>query len=361
MQREGAVVTRLTATANAQYFPSPPEVVARVAAMIRPASHGGRVAVRLLDPCAGTGAALRQLADAVGGETYGVELESDRYEEAATLLDHALPGSALSARIEEGAFSCLFLNPPYDEDMEAKRLEHTFLTATTKYLRPGGLLVYIVPQRRLANSARYLAGHYRNLACWRFPDGLFERFGQVVVLGTRREEVAADTSLRTTVEAWATGRLAELPVAGDAGQQRTLPVLPAGEVLFTSFAFDPAEAAAEARRTGLWTHAALMERLWPPEERRVRPLMPLRRGHLAVMIAAGFLDNILLDSGGRRLLVKGRTYKVSVPAYSPDADVDVEREVMRTSVVALDLRSGEVEVIDTGSGADNASGEAAAA
>src|SRR5690606_8537221 len=141
------------------------------------------------------------------------------------------------------------------------------------YLRPGGLLVYIVPQRRLANSARYLAGHYRDLACWRFPDGLFDCFGQVVVLGTRREEVAGDTALLATVEGWATGPLPVLPVASDATQQRTLPVLPAGEVRFTSFAFDPAEAAGEARRTGLWAHAALMERLWPPEERRVRPLM----------------------------------------------------------------------------------------
>jgi len=352
-------MTRLEATASAQYFPTPPEVVARIAALVRPASHGGRVAVRLLDPCAGTGAALKQLADGVGGETYGVELESDRYEEAATLLDHALPGSALSARIEEAAFSCLFLNPPYDVDLDAKRLEHTFLTATTKHLRVGGLLVYIVPQRRLASSARYLAAHYRDLACWRFPDGLFERFEQVVVLGTKREQPTSDTSLRATVESWATGPLPELPAAGDAGSQRTLPILPTGDVLFTSFAFDPAEAAAEARRSGVWAHAALMERLWPPEERRVRPLMPLRRGHLAVMIAAGFLDNILLDSDGKRLLVKGRTYKVSVPVFSPDPDVEVEREVMRTSVVALDLRTGEVEVIDTGSGDTSAEATAA--
>jgi hypothetical protein len=37
--------------------------------------------------------------------------------------------------------------------------------------------------------------------------------------------------------------------------------------------------------------------------------MPLRRGHLAVLIAAGFLNNILLEAGDRRVVVKGRTYK----------------------------------------------------
>ena len=339
---------RLESLAVGGYFPTPPEVVSRIAAMIRPATHGGRVAVRLIDPCAGTGAALQQLAAAVGGETYGIELEADRYEEAAAALDHALPGNALAARIEEGGFSCLFLNPPYDVDLDARRLEHTFLTAMTKVLRPGGMLIYIVPQRRLATSARYLAGHYRDLACWRFPDGLRERFEQAVVFGTLREAPVSDATARATVEAWASNPLPELPIAGAMRQPRTLPVLPAGDVLFTSFNFDAAEAAVEARRSGVWTHAALLERLWPPEERKVRPLMPLRRGHLAVMVAAGFLDSVVLHSGQQRLLVKGRTYKEPVSVYSPDPDVEVEREVMRTSVAVLNLRTGNVEVIDTG-------------
>ena len=64
-------------------------------------------------------------------------------------------------------FSCLFLNPPYDYDDEARRLEHAFLTTITRALCPGGLLVFIIPQRRLVTSARYLAGHYRELACYR--------------------------------------------------------------------------------------------------------------------------------------------------------------------------------------------------
>lgn len=86
----------------------------------------------------------------------------------------------------------------------------------------------------------------------------------------------------------------------------------------------------------------------------MRPLMPLRRGHLAVLIAAGFLNNILLEadpsaSSGqapRRLAVKGRTYKELVPVESGDPEVEIEREVLRTSVVALDLRTGRFEVIE---------------
>ena len=107
-------------------------------------------------------------------------------------------------------------------------------------------------------------------------------------------------------------------------------------------------AAEEARQRGLWTNPALVERFWPAEDRSVRPLMPLRRGHLAVLIAAGFLNNILLEDGSRRVLVKGRVTKVSRSVESADPDVEVEREVLRTSVVMLDLESGCFEDIEHG-------------
>jgi hypothetical protein len=148
--------------------------------------------------------------------------------------------------------------------------------------------------------------------------------------------------------------LPELPSVGSVAPLYDLPALPAGPVLFASQFFDPEAAAGEARERGLWVSPALGERLWPAEERPVRPLMPLRRGHLAVLIAAGFLNNILLEadpsvSSGRaprRLLVKGRTYKELVPVESGDREVEIEREVLRTSVMALDLRTGRFEAIE---------------
>jgi type I restriction-modification system DNA methylase subunit len=81
---------RLEAIAKAGYYPTPPSVVERVAGLIRPAHPTTRRAVRLLDPFRGTGAALRQVADAVVGETYGIEIEGRRAEEEGTTLDHVL-------------------------------------------------------------------------------------------------------------------------------------------------------------------------------------------------------------------------------------------------------------------------------
>lgn len=221
----------------------------------------------------------------------------------------------------------------------------------TRALCPGGLLVFIVPQKRLALSARYLAGHYTRLACYRFPDPDYADFGQVVLMAVKRDGAVGEAHWRAQIEGWASEPLPELPAAGSAEPLYDLPALEAGPVLFASQFFDPEAAAQQARQSGLWASPALAERLWPAEERPVRPLMPLRRGHLAVLIAAGFLNNILLEAGGRRILVKGRTYKEMVPMDSGDPDVEIEREVLRTSVMALDVHTGRFEVIQNGGAA----------
>jgi hypothetical protein len=64
-----------------------------------------------------------------------------------------------------------------------------------------------------------------------------------------------------------------------------VPSLPAGEILFGSLFFEASQAAAEAQRRGVWMQPQLAEQLWPSEEQPIRPLMPLRRGHLALLIA----------------------------------------------------------------------------
>ena len=337
---------RLEGIAKAGYYPTPSSVVERVGALIRPARHSPRQALRLLDPCCGTGAALRQLAHAIGGETYGIEIARDRADEAQAALDHLICGSSFAVRLAHGAFSCLWLNPPYDYDDESKRLEHAFPTTMTRALCPGGVLVFIVPQRRLAVSARYLAAHYARLACYRFPDPEYSVAAQIVLLAVKREGAVGHKDDQLKIEAWSAEALPEIPSSGSVEPLYDLPHLPGGPILFASQIFDPEVAAEEARRSGLWENEALADRLWPAGERRVCPLMPLRPGHLAVLIAAGFLNNILLQAAGRRVLVKGRTYKETIPVESDDPDVEIEREVRRTSVVALDLRSGKFEVIE---------------
>ena len=119
-------------------------------------------------------------------ETFGVELHRDRAEQATDVLDRTLACDLFATTIANNAFGVLFLNPPYDWDREDKRVEHAFLTQTTRYLAEGGLLLFIVPRQRLAVSARYLSSHYRDIRCWAFPNPEREVFDQVVLVGRRK-------------------------------------------------------------------------------------------------------------------------------------------------------------------------------
>lgn len=291
------------------------------------------------------------LAQTLGGESYGIELNAERAEQCRAHLDHLLATSAFSVRLTNGAFSLLWLNPPYDADDDKRRLEHAFLTSLSRALCPGGVLVFLIPQARLAVSARYLAAHYTGFRVYRFPDPEFAAFHQMALVAVKKVQATPDPDSQTRLEAWSIAGPPPLPDGPD-GPPVVVPALPRADILFAPLAFDPHLAAREARRRGVRAQASFAEQLWPPDERPVRPLMPLRRGHLALLIAAGLLNNVVLHKDGRRVLVKGRTRKELVPVGSDEPDTEVECEVLRTSVVVLDLDSGALDVVEQGGTAE---------
>ena len=347
---------RLAAQAKGGYYPTPERVVDLIADLIRtPSDYYNRnlETLRILDPCCGAGDALQRLADNLDRpnsmpiETYGVELHRDRSQEAEKVLHRTLASDLFATSIANGAFGLLLLNPPYDHDAEDKRTEHAFLTQTTRYLAESGLLVFIVPRQRLAVSARYLSTHYGRMRCWAFPAPEREAFDQVVVMGYRKADPVPDAAAESMVHEWSLGEpetLRSYPYP-----EYTPAKTPSGDILFATRTVDPVAAASEARRSGLWASTDITDALWPAGDSRTRPLMPLRRGHMAMLVAAGFLDNLVLEGDGRRILVKGRTSKEMVQVEdSPEKEV--HREKLKTTVVALDLDDGRIEDIESSDG-----------
>ena len=346
---------RLAAQAKGGYYPTPERVVDLIAELIHTPSgyyHRARETIRILDPCCGAGDALQRLAEnldrpnSMSIETYGVELHKDRAEKAENRLHRTLASDLFATSIANGAFGLLLLNPPYDYDSEDKRTEHAFLTHTTRYLAESGLLVFIVPRQRLAVSARYLSTHYGRLRCWAFPDPERKDFDQVVLMGYRKEDPVPDAAAESMVVEWSIGQPEPLRSSRDPYSygEYTPATSPSGDVLFTTRTVDPVAAASEARRSGLWTNTDITDTLWPAGDARTRPLMPLRKGHIAMLVAAGFLNNLVLEGDGRRILVKGRTSK-EMELVEDSPEKEVHREKLRTTVVALDLDDGLIEDI----------------
>jgi predicted RNA methylase len=333
---------------KAGFYPTPNEVVELIVGHIeRPFTTG---AYRLLDPCCGTGEALQILSSRLGiSGTYGVELDGERAKQAGLVLKQALSGSFESMRSIWNGFSLLFLNPPYDADEETTRLEHKFLSKMTPYLRPDGLLVFIIVQKNLIKeTARFLSSHYQNIKAYRFPDPQFERFNQIVLFASKRTPAIRDSYAEAQLNELARKPAKELSILKSS--PRAIYRLPEGASNFAFYSedIDPRLVLGEVRESGLFSEGRTRDMIFPESLPALKPLMPLRKGHLAMLISAGYLNNTLLEYKGRKLLIKGRCTKEQIKFQEDREGMEIliERDVIKTTIKGLVLETGELITIE---------------
>ena len=78
--------------------------------------------------------------------------DANRAEQATDLGIDTLHADALNVRCPAETLSLLYLNPPYGREIgqsHNQRLELVFLEHTYRWLKPGGVLVFIIPQPQL--------------------------------------------------------------------------------------------------------------------------------------------------------------------------------------------------------------------
>lgn len=354
---------RIESLAKAGYYPTPPQALEMLRSKIaaKPPRRRGGDLIRILDPCCGTGEALLSLAHTLNGkrsirrnlpvETYGIEVQAQRAEQARQNLDHLLEADFFRTSIGNNQFSLLLLNPPYDTEAYSpdgrRRTELAYLQRCTPYLAAAGLLIFIIPQNVLGKVNQYLSGYYRQIQCLPFPEEERERFNQVVVLAEKKPSPFPDAASERMISQWADVPPKDL-CQQNAQQQQIYYAEPvyAGSVLFINLELDIAAAVDEARERGILANQTVKHAFWPGNTETVRPLMPLRKGHLAQLIAAGFTDNVELQHGNHTILVKGRITKTWEETLDTPSRT-VQSEKLTASVVALNLHTGKIERIKT--------------
>jgi len=184
---------RFAAAIKGGFYPCPPPAIELALQKIdRPAGGQGSI----LDPCAGEGAALRQLAEGLGlplSRAWAIELEGER----GRGLQANLPGANvlgpgdffLSAIQPAGCFSLCWCNPPFDDEIGGgQRVEYSFLQRATQLLaKPGGILLLVCPERIATQweIRSHLMSHFDHLRVVEFPASC-RRFTEVMVFGVRR-------------------------------------------------------------------------------------------------------------------------------------------------------------------------------
>jgi len=253
----------------------------------------------LLDPCAGTGAALFALTEGAYAKRYGVELDSYRAAEARRTLDEVIQGSAFDTHAPVESFSLVYLNPPYDFEIgegKNQRMERLFLEHVGRWVRPGGVLVMVVPYDRVYECRSVLTPQFRDKTILRLREPEATAYKQVVVFGIRRSRHERDKLNDHTMEqanrrlSDLTRRYEEIPRLGDTPDRLyPVPPSPPARLDYRGLPLDVIEDLVPA--SPAWRQAQRVTHAYRSEFAG-RPLTPLHKGHVGLLCTAGLMNGI---------------------------------------------------------------------
>ena len=258
-----------------------------------------------IDPCVGDGVAFTHLLHGVTAHRYGIEIDANRTEQARALGIETLQGNAMDVRCPPESVSLLYLNPPYDwesGETNNQRLELVFLEHSYRWLKTDGVLLFVIPQLRLAKCARLLSEHFTDLRVFRLTEPACLEYKQIVALAKRRKRYAriSDGALLDGVrylETLAT-KSELMPLADNPEVQYEVPA--SEPVVLTHVGIPLDEVEDLLPESAAYRQAA---RLLLPKLNDVkgRPLTPLHGGHVGLLCTAGMLNGIFGDGEDRHI------------------------------------------------------------
>lgn len=280
----------------------------------------------LLDPCAGKGAALLQLAEELGCDQSGlhaIELDEGRANDLHVSytrlgLDKAkvlAPASMLGCSVSQGGFSMIWLNPPFDDEIGGGgRVETAFLRKATWWLKAGGILCLVCPEHVATNWTvrEILMQWYDCISIEPFPESV-RNYHEVVVYAVKRKTPVKPTDVHWHAIQAPAGTIYRIPESN-------------GPVNFE-----------KSMLTELEMYRALcdspLQRLFqPPKDLPLAsPPLALGAGHRALLLASGQLDGVVAPDGEKPHVVRGTPKKVTY-VKSESVNEDDDGNVSTTTV-----------------------------
>ncbi len=134
--------------------------------------------------------AFTHLLHGVTAHRYGIEINAFRAEQARALGIETLHANTMDVRCPPEAVSLALPESSVRlgiRESNNQRLELVFLEHSYRWLKAEGVLVFVIPQLRLAKCARLLSEHFTDLHVFRLTEPASLEYKQIVVLGTRRK------------------------------------------------------------------------------------------------------------------------------------------------------------------------------
>ena len=326
------------------YFPIPEPMIDWIGQqLVAPSDQP----ITLIDPCMGEGAALQRLQLALPHNIFfGCEISRVRHAKAVqTLLNskregisRLLNGPAEFIETNSSSFSCVYLNPPFDE---RGKEQNRWLEMTHNWLKTDGWLIFITTETSALRSDTQdlLNRYYEEVQCYRYPAAQ-RQFNEVVILARRREF----TNRRGGGYLYNANTLKTL----DLSERLELPLPPCQPTRRYSMSVPDVEETLKTLRTSgvssneKWrsaTHNVSAQHTW-------RPLLELSDGHIANLISSGIFDGLAIqdDELGRCLISGYSSKEKGTPSIEHDGDTEITvvREIPVVHLMVMNIDSGDL-------------------
>ena len=315
-------MARSAARLKMGYFPLPEAEAHKIRSLLR---FSGPCSV--VDPCAGKGTALNLITAEAPAIRFGVELDTGRAEGAAASGIRMIQGNTFDAQAKVESFSLLYLNPPYDSEIDLsgnRRMERLFLQHTHRWLVLRGILIFVIPFEQLADCAGILAGNFTEIAAFRMTSPESMRFRQIVVFGVRRNMrgTAHEENLRGILALAANGAYSRLPeVTPDAIEPFAVPRSGEASLSYRGLPYNLIEDLLP--HSAAWKQAAQV--MLPREDMAIgRPITPLHGGHVGLLCTAGLLNGVF-GHGDERHIARWRSVKHVTEFHEEEGDTKIIR------------------------------------
>ena len=321
-------MARSAARLKMGYYPLPPTEAQNIRSLL---SFLGPCSV--IDPCAGRGTALNLITAGEPVLRVGVELDTGRAEEAAKSGIRMIQGNVFDAHAKVESFSMLYLNPPYDSEINLtgnRRLERLFLEHTYHWLVQHGILVFVIPFEQLSDCAGILSANFTRVCAFRMTHAESVRFRQIVVFGVRqnvRGSAHEQNLLRIRVFAQHGGYEMLPELAPGMVAPYFVPLSDEAVLTYRGLPYDLIEDLLAC--SAAWKTATQV--LLPSEDIAIgRPITPLHGGHVGLLCTAGLLNGVF-GQGDDRHIARWRSVKHVSEFHEEEGDTKIVRRRERWS------------------------------
>ena len=309
----------------------------------------------VLEPSIGDGSAVKAVTGVEENphiKIMGVELNdgvADQTKEDPFITAIAKADFVSGFIMSHKSVSFCFGNPPYSDDLEIssthevtvknkERIERKFLEKVSMYLKPDGILCWVIPHRVFIENgySTFWLSRYETLKVYRFRPSEFKKWGQVVIVGKRRHMNVGITveDREKFQEEMALDKLQELPTFFSEEEKIDVnPSLLQNIKLFRSkiFDIDGANEYCQSHMTEMY------DGLFDPINAAIKiedvnknevfyPPIPLKKSNKAMLITCGVGSGKAGEDGVNLHLQRG-----SVTSYEEtDIDPDSRKEIVRT-------------------------------